>query len=79
MEKLQKARREITDRQKFLAAREAIVNETVTAILECLEPSRADRLDQIQLQSQGPLAFMSQQTARMAMDGPDRPLCSSSS
>ena len=74
MEKLQKARREITDRQKFLAAREAIVNETVTAILECLEPSQRDRLDQIQLQSQGPLAFMSQQTARMAMDGPNRPL-----
>ena len=56
-EKLQKARGEITDREKFLAARDAIFKEIQAAILENLEPEQRDRLDQIQLQSQGPLAF----------------------
>ena len=70
-EKIQKAHREITDREKFLAARETIFKETQAAILENLEPRQRDRLDQIQLQSQGPLAFNRSRIARLAMDGPD--------
>jgi len=70
-QKIQKARREITDRQKFLTAREIIFKETQAVILENLEPRQRDRLDQIQLQSQGPLAFNMSRIARLAMDGPD--------
>jgi hypothetical protein len=69
--KLQKARREVTDREKFLAARESIVRETQAAILENLEPRQRDRLDQIQLQSQGPLAFNRSGIPQLALDGPE--------
>ena len=56
-EKIQKARREITDRAKFAAARDSIFKEIEAAILENLEPKQRERLDQIQLQAQGPMAF----------------------
>jgi hypothetical protein len=69
-EKVQKARREITDRQKFLTARETIMKETQAAILENLQPWQRDRLDQIQLQSQGPLAFNREGRPALAMEGP---------
>jgi hypothetical protein len=44
----------ITD---FQTAREAILKETQAAILGNLEPRQRDRLQEIQLQAQGPLAF----------------------
>ncbi len=56
-QKMQQARRENRDRDKFLAARDAIFNETAAAILANLKPEQRDRLDQIQLQAQGPFAF----------------------
>ena len=55
--KLQQARRENRDRQKFLAARDAIFKETAEALRANLKPEQHRRLDQIQLQAQGPLAF----------------------
>ncbi len=56
-ERIQKARDEIKDRAKFQAARDAIVKETVAAQLATLKPEQLERLAQIQLQAQGPLAF----------------------
>jgi hypothetical protein len=70
-EKMQKARRELADRQKFLAARETIFKETRAAIREALEPRQRDRLDQIQLQAQGPLAFNGSRSPVMALEGSD--------
>ena len=69
--RIQQARREIKDRQKFFEARDAIVKEFQAAILEELEPRQRDRLDQIQLQSQGPLAFNRPGLAQWAWTGPD--------
>jgi hypothetical protein len=69
-EKVQKARAENTNREKFLAAREGILKEIHAATLEILEPGQRDRLDQIQLRSQGPIAF-SPRIRRLAFEGPD--------
>jgi hypothetical protein len=57
-QKIQQARTEIKDRAKFLAARTAIFNETAAAQLANLRPEQHERLAQIQLQAQGPLAFL---------------------
>jgi hypothetical protein len=56
-EKIRQARTEIKDRSKFLAARDAIFNETTAAQMAKLRPEQRERLVQIQLQAQGPLAF----------------------
>jgi hypothetical protein len=55
--KLREARRDIPDRAKFLAARDAIFKEATDAIEANLKPEQLARLDQIQLQAQGPIAF----------------------
>ena len=56
-EKMQKARAGIADRAKFRADRDAIFKETAAAQLANLKPEQRERLGQIQLQAQGPLAF----------------------
>ena len=70
--KLQQARRDNTDRQKFLAARDTIFKEMMAAVLDILEPGQRDRLGQIQLQAQGPLAFNNKSgwSRDMADEGP---------
>jgi hypothetical protein len=50
-------RAEIKDRAKFWAARDTIFNEIAAGQLAILKPEQRERLDQIQLQAQGPLAF----------------------
>jgi hypothetical protein len=69
-EEIQKARREIADREKFLSARQAINKELMEATLKNLEPGQRDRLDQIQRQAQGPLAFDNTRGSDLAADGP---------
>ena len=70
-EKIQKARREITDTAKFVEARDSIYKEIEAAILENLTPQQRERLEQIQLQSQGPLAFNRASIPALAAEGPD--------
>ncbi len=70
-EKFQKARRENADPQKFRAARDELMKEILATILANLEPKQRERVDQIQLQSQGPLAFNRVSRPALAFDGPD--------
>lgn len=70
-ERMQKALREATDREKMEAAREAQLRAIAAALVENLEPWQRDRLDQIQIQAQGPLAFHRSAYPLMAWDGPD--------
>ncbi len=70
-EKIQKARREITDRAKFVQARDSIYKDIEAAILENLTREQRERLEQIQLQSQGPLAFNRASMPALAAEGPD--------
>ena len=70
-EKIQKARREITEPAKFAEARDSIFKEIEAAQLENLEPRQRERLEQIQLQSQGPLAFNRASIPALATEGPD--------
>jgi len=57
MQKIQQARRDTKDIAKFRTARDAIFNEYEAAIQANVKPEQRQRLDQIQLQAQGPLAF----------------------
>ncbi len=57
VQKMQKARAEIKDPAKFREARDAIFEEAAEAERAILTPAQRERLDQIQLQAQGPLAF----------------------
>jgi hypothetical protein len=70
-EKIQKARREITETAKFVEARDSIFKEIEAATLENLTPQQRQRLEQIQLQSQGPLAFNRASIPALAAEGPD--------
>jgi hypothetical protein len=70
-EKIQKARSEIKDRAKFMEARDSIYKEIEAAMLENLTPQQRQRLEQIQLQSQGPLAFNRASMPALAAEGPD--------
>ena len=56
-QKIQHARTEIKDCAKFRASRDAIFNEIAAGQLAILKLEQRERLDQIQLQAQGPLAF----------------------
>lgn len=56
-ETMRKARQEYDNQEIFDAARNAIAADEVAALQENLEPEQRDRLDQIQIQAQGPLAF----------------------
>lgn len=70
MAKAQEAIRGITDREKMQATREAMFKELMPAILANLEPGQRDRLDQIQLQSQGPFAFNRSGNPQLVLEGP---------
>ena len=61
LEKFQQARGEMKDRAKSVAERAAFFNEITTARLANLKPDQRERLAQIQLQAQGPLAFSIQE------------------
>jgi hypothetical protein len=69
-EKIQAARRAAGGRQNFQAAREKLMQEMQEAILANLKPDQRARLDGIQLQSQGPIAFNRVSYARLATEGP---------
>ncbi len=71
LERFQQARAEMKDRAKFVAARTAIFNEITKARLANLKPEQRERLAQIQLQAQGPLAFSIQEPGESS-DGFDR-------
>jgi hypothetical protein len=68
--KAKEAIRGITDREKMQATREAVFKELMPAILANLEPGQRDRLDQIQLQSQGPFAFSRTRNPQLDLEGP---------
>jgi hypothetical protein len=70
-QKLNQARREIKDRAKFVELRNTIFKEITAAELESLEPKQRERLDQIQLQAQGPFAFHRERAPALAAEGPD--------
>jgi hypothetical protein len=70
-QKIQKVRHEITDNKKFMEARNRIFKEIEAANIESLEPKQRERLDQIQLQSQGPMAFNRANIPALAAEGPD--------
>jgi hypothetical protein len=55
--RIQKLRVDLTDDDKFRAARDAAFDEFEKALRENLEPSQRARLEQIRLQIQGPGAF----------------------
>jgi hypothetical protein len=69
--RIRAAQRAAADRQKFLAAREALLKEMMAAIQDVLDPNQRERLDQIQLQSQGPMAFNRSQAPMLVAEGPD--------
>ena len=56
-EKLVQRRQEIKEISRFLTAQSTIFREMSAAMLANLTPEQRERLDQIQLQAQGPLAF----------------------
>jgi hypothetical protein len=56
-QKFLKARREAKDLAKFRETRDALYKESEAATLATLKPEQRERLDQIQIQAQGPLAF----------------------
>ncbi len=70
MARAQETMRGITDRQKMQAAREAVFKELIPTILANLEQAQRDRLDQIQLQSQGPFAFNRSTNPQLILEGP---------
>jgi hypothetical protein len=70
-QKLRQARREIKEQAKFMEVRTSIFKEMEAARLESLEPKQRERLDQIQLQSQGPFAFNRGRDPDLAAEGPD--------
>jgi hypothetical protein len=70
-QKLQQARRDHPEAEKFRESLGAILKETETAIQEILTPDQRQRLDQIQIQLTGPAAFAGAQRGRLALTGPN--------
>ncbi len=70
-ERIRQARGEIADRAAFLAARDRLSREAAGEMVGALEPGQRARLDQVQLQVQGPLAFRRAEFAAIAEEGPD--------
>jgi hypothetical protein len=71
-EKIQQARRDNKDFAKFQEARAVIWRETDEAIQASLTPEQRERLDQIQAQVEGPLAFARPESGPISSTG--RPL-----
>jgi hypothetical protein len=72
-QKMQQARRTTKEREKLLAATAAIAKEAQATIRAIFKPEQWERLDQIQLQAQGPLAFNQNEAgpwAAMSSAGP---------
>jgi hypothetical protein len=63
-ERMQRARSQYLERELREAAINGIQADQEHAIFESLEPKQRDRLDQIQLQVQGPLAFKRREVQR---------------
>lgn len=57
-QKLQQARRDVKNQTDFLQSRDAILKQISEPYLAIFKPAQRQRLDQIQLQAQGPLAFV---------------------
>ena len=70
IQKIQKARAEIKDRAKLRETRDAILVEAAAAQLAILKPEQRERLVQIQLQAQGPLAFSVRELSPSSFIGP---------
>ena len=69
-QKIQQARQNSKGGAAFQEAREAALQEVEKAVWEILKPEQVERLDQIQLQAQGPLAFVRSKGQPMAFVGP---------
>ncbi len=72
--RIRQAVREIKDRAKLPAARDAIIKENTEALRATIKPEQRERLDQIQLQAQGPHAFTRAGQEEMAADHAGTPL-----
>jgi hypothetical protein len=68
--KMQQARPNPKDRAAFVAARNAALKDVREAFLEAMTPAQRERLDQIQLQAQGPLAFTMTDPGPLVCVGP---------
>ena len=64
--RMRKDGRDTRDRTKMMAARQAINKEAIAEVRANLQPEQWERLDQIQLQAQGPLAFAPPRQEAMA-------------
>jgi hypothetical protein len=69
-EKFREARRDLKDIAKLRETQSAIIEETGKAMLALLTPAQRARLDQIQVQVHGPLAFARPSNGRFANFGP---------
>jgi hypothetical protein len=69
-QKVQQSRQGGQNRAEVVAARNAAFKELGEAILASFSPAQRTRLDQIQLQAQGPLAFTLTDGGPMAIVGP---------
>jgi hypothetical protein len=69
-QKIRQARAANKEAAKFIAARDAIFKETEAAYLATFKPEQRERLDQIQLQAQGPIAFVRDDRSPGANVGP---------
>ena len=69
--RIREARSQLNNNAEFIAKRTAIFAETMTAQKEILKPEQRERLTQIQLQAQGPLAFSVREGQDGALIDPD--------
>src|SRR5262249_42578468 len=63
-QKLEQMRRDTKDMAKLRELRGAIVREMDEALMASLTPAQRERLDQIRIQVEGPLAFAKTETVR---------------
>ena len=70
-ERLEETRGAIADEDKFEAARAALFRETTEGLAKILGPAQLRRLDQIQLQARGSLAFEPERLPLMDLGGAD--------
>ena len=62
-QKIQQSRRNLESQAEFMKARDAVLQEVEAAFLATFKPAQRERLDQIQLQAQGPMAFVRAESA----------------
>jgi hypothetical protein len=61
-----------TMQQQMMSARESIRNQSETATIKVLQPRQRVRLDQVQLQAEGPIAFTRPEVLERLNLSPDR-------